>query len=113
MILLKTNLSVRNNSSCLRGTGVLDKGALDCTFMGVMFLDSFLQPTHTPSPHNKDHNFGKKEKYFLTNYLKNIMSKLCRLELRTGKKHETFINQLIDLSIRHLLMCMHLLHAMY
>ena len=43
MILLKTNLSVRNNSCCLRGTGVINKVALDCTFMGVMFLDSFLQ----------------------------------------------------------------------
>ena len=50
-------MSVRNNSSCLRGTGVIDKGALDCTFMGVMFLDSFLQPTHIASPHGKHRSY--------------------------------------------------------
>ena len=50
-------MSVRNNSSCLRGTGVFDKGALDRTIMGVMFLDSFLQPTHTPSPHGKHRSY--------------------------------------------------------
>ena len=47
--MLKTNLSVRNNSSCLRGTGVIDKGALDCTFMGVMFLVHSFNP-HIPPP---------------------------------------------------------------